>query len=159
MPSRIHALTAASSQVLLAVLQELKTLPWLKKTPCLIIGRHPQAPREVPVVCKQITGSLLLGNVRDELRIKPNLPQDPSVLSPSDFEAAAGCSKGKNWKVCTACCMLQCCTALLWSRHQGGGRGERGREPSQHITTEGYNCHCGLHSALDGCHESSAMHS
>ena len=54
---------------------------------------------EVPVVCKQITGSLLLGSVREELRIRPSLPGNPSLLSPSEFEAAAGCSKGKNWKV------------------------------------------------------------
>ena len=80
------------------VLQELKGTPWLKRMPCLIIGRHPQAPRDVPIVCKQITGSLLLGNVREELRIRPNLAGN-QLLSPSEFEAAAGCSKGKNWKV------------------------------------------------------------
>lgn len=67
--------------------------------PCLIVARHIQAPQEVPVVCKQIMGSLLLGSVREELRIRLNLPGNPSVLSPSEFEAAAGCSKGKNWKV------------------------------------------------------------
>ena len=84
---------------LLLYMQELKNTPWLKRMPCLIIGRHVQAPREVPVVCKQLTGSLLLGSVREELRIRPNVPGDPSMLSPSEFEAAAGCSKGKNWKV------------------------------------------------------------
>ena len=64
----------------------------------MIIGRHQQAPIEVPVVCKHVTGRLLLGNVREELRIRADLPNKP-VYSPSEFEAAAGCSKGKNWKV------------------------------------------------------------
>lgn len=79
-------------------LQELKGTPWLKRMPCLIIGRHAQLPREVLVVCKQITGMLLLGNVREELRVKANLPGNQN-MSPSEFEATAGCSKGKNWKV------------------------------------------------------------
>ena len=66
--------------------------------PCLIIGRHAQLPREVLVVCKQITGTLLLNNVREELKVRVNL-QGNQTVSPSEFEAAAGCSKGKNWKV------------------------------------------------------------
>lgn len=66
--------------------------------PCLIIGRHGQLPREVLVVCKQITGTLLLNNVREELKVRVNL-QGNQTVSPSEFEAAAGCSKGKNWKV------------------------------------------------------------
>ncbi|KAL3142048.1 hypothetical protein ABBQ32_004678 [Trebouxia sp. C0010 RCD-2024] len=94
-------------------MQELKNTPWLKRMPCLIIGRHPHAPREVPVVCKQITGSLLLGNVREELRIKPNSPQTPAVLSPSEFEAAAGCSKGKNWKANIRVVGSNGCTQML----------------------------------------------
>lgn len=94
-------------------MQELKNTPWLKRMPCLIIGRHPHAPREVPVVCKQITGSLLLGNVREELRIKPNSPQTPAVLSPSEFEAAAGCSKGKNWKANIRVVGRNGCTQML----------------------------------------------
>ena len=70
----------------------------MKRMPCLIIGRHPEAPKEVSVVCKQISGSLLLGDVKQELRIRSHTEGRP-VLSPADFEATAGCSKGKNWKV------------------------------------------------------------
>ena len=66
--------------------------------PCLIISRHAQLPREVLVMCKQITGTLLLGDVRQELKVRVNLAGN-AVMSPSEFEAAAGCSKGKNWKV------------------------------------------------------------
>ena len=66
--------------------------------PCLIISRHPQLPREVLVMCKQITGTLLLGDVRQELKVRVNIHGSP-IMSPSEFEAAAGCSKGKNWKV------------------------------------------------------------
>ncbi len=81
--------------------QELRGTPWLKRMPCLIIGRHAQLPREVLVVCKQNTGTLLLGNAREELKVRLNLVGN-QVVSPSEFEAAAGCSKGKNWKVCEA---------------------------------------------------------
>jgi len=52
----------------------------------------------VLVVCKQITGTLLLNNIREELKVRVNL-QGNQTVSPSEFEAAAGCSKGKNWKV------------------------------------------------------------
>ncbi|DBA78145.1 TPA: hypothetical protein ACH3X2_008112 [Trebouxia sp. C0005] len=98
-----ETLEAARRQHLLNVnapdsgMQELKGTPWLKRMPCLIIGRHAQLPREVLVVCKQITGSLLLNNVREELKVRVNL-QGNQIVSPSEFEAAAGCSKGKNWK-------------------------------------------------------------
>ncbi|KAL0018044.1 hypothetical protein WJX79_010825 [Trebouxia sp. C0005] len=69
-----ETLPAARLQDLLNVnapdssLQELKGTPWLKRMPCLIIGRHAQLPRDVRVVCKQITGTLLLNSVREELR-------------------------------------------------------------------------------------------
>lgn len=116
----------AALSLLAVPLQELNNTPWLKRMPCLIIGRHPQAPREVCVVCKQITGSLLLGNVREELRIRPNTPHNPSVLSPSEFEAAAGCSKGKNWKVCAvlfaASLYSPAWEPSSWVVGRGGGR-------------------------------------
>ncbi|KAL0048386.1 hypothetical protein WJX82_002018 [Trebouxia sp. C0006] len=98
-----ETLEAARRQHLLNVnapdsgMQELKGTPWLKRMPCLIIGRHAQLPREVLVVCKQITGTLVLNNVREELKVRVNLHGNQTV-SPSEFEAAAGCSKGKNWK-------------------------------------------------------------
>ena len=78
--------------------QELRGTPWLKRMPCLIIGRHPQTPREVTVICKQISGTLLLGDIKQELRVRCHQPGHP-LLSPAEFEALAGCSKGKNWKV------------------------------------------------------------
>lgn len=93
---------ALHTRACIDALQELTETPWLKRMPCLVIGRHPQAPREVSVVCKQISGTLLLGDVRQELRIRSHSEGRP-VLSPADFEAAAGCSKGKNWKV-PCCC-------------------------------------------------------
>lgn len=108
-------------------MQALTGTPWLKRMPCLIIARHPQTPREVTVVCKQISGTLLLQDVRQELRIRSHTEGNP-VLSPADFEAAAGCSKGKNWKVrCTwqelastadlrsdVTVLYTCLTALHW---------------------------------------------
>ncbi|KAL0018043.1 hypothetical protein WJX79_010825 [Trebouxia sp. C0005] len=98
-----ETLPAARLQDLLNVnapdssLQELKGTPWLKRMPCLIIGRHAQLPRDVRVVCKQITGTLLLNSVREELRVRVDL-QGNQIISPSEFETAAGCNKGKNWK-------------------------------------------------------------
>ena len=67
-----------------------------KRASCLIIGRHPQVPREVRVVCKQLTGILQLGDCCSHLNIKA---QGSKLMTPPEFEAAAGCSKGKNWKV------------------------------------------------------------
>ena len=60
-----------------------------------IIGRHPDTPREVPVVCRQLTGTLLLRDCFQQLRIR----YKGSEVAPPDFEVAAGCSKSKNWKV------------------------------------------------------------
>lgn len=82
-----------------AVLQpDLRGGPVPKRASCLIIARHPQAPSQIPVICKQLTGMLLLGNPCDQLKIRANSAGHP-VLSPAEFEASAGCSKGKNWKV------------------------------------------------------------
>ncbi len=78
------------------VLQEMKGLPMPKRASCLIVGRHPQVPREVRVVCKQLTGVLQLGDCCQHLTIKAN---GNKVLTPPEFESAAGCGKGKNWKV------------------------------------------------------------
>jgi len=71
-----------------------------KRASCVIIGRHPQAPREVRVACRQLVGTLLLGDCCQQLKIQVSVLGN-KLLSPSEFEAAAGCSKGKNWKVCT----------------------------------------------------------
>ncbi|DBB01365.1 TPA: hypothetical protein ACH3X1_013686 [Trebouxia sp. C0004] len=65
-----------------------------RRQSCIIIGRHPDTPSEVPVVCRQLTGTMLLSDCCQQLRIRYN----GSELAPPDFEAAAGCSKGKNWK-------------------------------------------------------------
>jgi len=61
---------------------------------------YPQAPREVRVACRQLVGTLLLGDCCQQLKIQVSVLGN-KLLSPSEFEAAAGCSKGKNWKVCT----------------------------------------------------------
>ncbi|KAL0031901.1 hypothetical protein WJX79_004281 [Trebouxia sp. C0005] len=74
---------------------QLRGVPMPKRASCLIIGRHPQVPREVRVVCKQLTGILQLGDCCSHLNIKT---QDSKIMTPPEFEAAAGCSKGKNWK-------------------------------------------------------------
>lgn len=66
-----------------------------RRQSCIIVGRHPGTPSEVPVVCRQLTGTMLLSDCCQQLRIRYN----GSELAPPDFEAAAGCSKGKNWKV------------------------------------------------------------
>ncbi|KAL3132880.1 hypothetical protein ABBQ38_006799 [Trebouxia sp. C0009 RCD-2024] len=66
-----------------------------KRASCLIIGRHPQVPREVRVICKQLMGRLQLGECCQHLTI---LAPGNELMSPPEFEAAAGCSKGKNWK-------------------------------------------------------------
>lgn len=66
-----------------------------KRASCLIIGRHPHVPREVRVICKQLTGRLQLGECCQHLTI---LAPGNELMSPPEFEAAAGCSKGKNWK-------------------------------------------------------------
>ena len=66
-----------------------------RRTSYNIIGRHPDIPSEVPVVCRQLTGTLLLRDCFQQLRIRYN----GSEVAPPDFEAAAGCSKSKNWKV------------------------------------------------------------
>ena len=79
-----------------------------KRASCLIIGRHPKVPREVRVVCKQLTGILQLGDCCSHLNIKT---QGSKVMTPPEFEAAAGCSKGKNWKVsfgAAAACQWSC---------------------------------------------------
>jgi len=79
-----------------------------KRASCLIIGRHPQVPREVRVICKQLTGILQLGDCCSHLNVKT---QDSKILTPPEFEAAAGCSKGKNWKVsfgAAAACQWSC---------------------------------------------------
>ncbi|KAL0048769.1 hypothetical protein WJX82_010587 [Trebouxia sp. C0006] len=68
-----------------------------KRASCVIIGRHPQAPREVRVACRQLVGTLLLGDCCQQLKIQVAALGN-KLLSPSEFEAAAGCSKGKNWK-------------------------------------------------------------
>ena len=67
-----------------------------KRASCLIIGRHPQVPREVKVVCKQLTGVLQLRDCCSHLSIRA---PGNILMTPPEFEAAAGCSKGKNWKV------------------------------------------------------------
>lgn len=67
-----------------------------KRASCLIIARHPQVPRELKVTCKQLTGVLQLGDCCTNLTIKM---QGDKLMTPPEFEAAAGCSKGKNWKV------------------------------------------------------------
>ncbi len=58
-----------------------------RRQSCTIIGRHPDTPSEVPVVCRQLTGTLLLSDCCQQLRIRYN----GSELAPPDFEAAAGC--------------------------------------------------------------------
>ena len=63
--------------------------------------RHPEAPKEVKVICKQLTGMLQLGNCGSRLHITL---QGGQSMTPPDFEATAGCSKGKNWKVDQAAC-------------------------------------------------------
>ncbi|KAA6426272.1 MAG: hypothetical protein FRX49_03384 [Trebouxia sp. A1-2] len=68
-----------------------------KRASCVIIGRHPQVPREVRVACRQLVGTLLLGDCCQQLKIQVSVLGN-KLLSPSEFEAAAGCSKGKNWK-------------------------------------------------------------
>ncbi|DBB04332.1 hypothetical protein WJX77_004983 [Trebouxia sp. C0004] len=68
-----------------------------KRASCVIIGRHPQAPREVRVACRQLVGILLLGDCCQQLKIQVSVLGN-KLLSPSEFEAAAGCSKGRNWK-------------------------------------------------------------
>ena len=83
-------------------------MPMPKRAACLIIGRHPQVPREVRVICKQLTGILQLGDCCSHLNVKT---QDSKILTPPEFEAAAGCSKGKNWKVsfgAAAACQWSC---------------------------------------------------
>ena len=83
-------------------------MPMPKRASCLIIGRHPKVPREVRVVCKQLTGILQLGDCCSHLNIKT---QGSKVMTPPEFEAAAGCSKGKNWKVifgAAAACQWSC---------------------------------------------------
>lgn len=65
-----------------------------KRASCVITGRHPDTPAQVPVVCRQLTGTLLLGECCQQLKILHN----GSEVLPPDFEAAAGCSRGKNWK-------------------------------------------------------------
>ena len=77
--------------------QELEGMTMPKRASCLIIGRHPEAPKEVRVICKQLTGLLQLGNCGARLCIK--VPGS-KVMTPPECEATAGCSKGKNWKVC-----------------------------------------------------------
>ena len=67
-----------------------------KRASCLIIGRHPQVPHEVNVTCKQLSGVLQLGQCCSHLSIKVGGNQ---LMTPPEFEAAAGCSRGKNWKV------------------------------------------------------------
>ncbi|KAL0024429.1 hypothetical protein WJX77_002107 [Trebouxia sp. C0004] len=74
---------------------ELRGVPMPKRASCLIIGRHPQVPREVRVVCKQLTGILQLGDCGSHLHIKTH---GSKIMTPPEFETAAGCSKGKNWK-------------------------------------------------------------
>ena len=66
-----------------------------RRTSYNIIGRHPDTPSEVPVVFRQLTGTLLLRDCFQQLRIRYN----GSEVAPPDFQAAAGCSKSKNWKV------------------------------------------------------------
>ena len=51
------------------------------------------------VACRQLVGTLLLGDCCQQLKIQVAALGN-KLLSPSEFEAAAGCSKGKNWKVC-----------------------------------------------------------
>ena len=80
----------------LCCVQELEGMTMPKRASCLIIGRHPEAPKEVRVICKQLTGLLQLGNCGACLCIK--VPGS-KVMTPPEFEATAGCSKGKNWKV------------------------------------------------------------
>ncbi|DBA78138.1 TPA: hypothetical protein ACH3X2_008106 [Trebouxia sp. C0005] len=65
-----------------------------KRASCVITGRHPNVPRQVAVVCRQLTGTLVLGDCCQQLKVLHN----GSEMAPPDFEAAAGCSKGKNWK-------------------------------------------------------------
>ena len=80
------------------LLQEIRKGPMPRRASCLIIGRHPQVPREVKVICKQLTGVLQLGDCCSYL----NIATQGSTMTPPDFEAAAGCSKSKNWKVSLA---------------------------------------------------------
>lgn len=77
-------------------LQETRSVAAPKRASCLIIGRHPQVPPQVRVICKQLTGRLQLGECCQHLNI---IASGNELMSPSEFEAAAGCSKGKNWKV------------------------------------------------------------
>ena len=77
---------------------DFKAGPVPKRASCQILARHPQAPYFVPVICKQLTGKLLLERCGCHLQIKADCPGYP-LLTPAEFEAAAGCSKGKNWKV------------------------------------------------------------
>ena len=77
-----------------------------KRASCVIIGRHPHAPREVRVACRQLTGTLLLRDCCAQLQIRAASLSN-KLLSPPEFEAAAGCSKGKNWKVESDCAILE----------------------------------------------------
>lgn len=91
-----HSLLSVVPQdLLLADLQEPRAESAPRRPSCIIIGRHLDTPSEVPVVCRQLTGTLLLSDCCQQLRIRYN----GSEVAPSDFEAAAGCNKGKNWKV------------------------------------------------------------
>lgn len=80
-------------------LQELRAESAPKRASCVITGRHPNTPCQVTVVCRQLTGTLVLGDCCQQLKILHN----GSEMAPPDFEAAAGCSKGKNWKVSNRC--------------------------------------------------------
>jgi len=80
-------------------LQEPRAESAPKRASCVITGRHPNTPRQVAVVCRQLTGTLVLGDCCQQLKILHN----GSEMAPPDFEAAAGCSKGKNWKVSNRC--------------------------------------------------------
>ncbi len=84
--------------LLLFAMQEPRSDFVSKRASCVIIGRHPNAPREVRVACRQLIGTLLLADCCQQLKIQAASLAN-KLLSPSEFEAAAGCSKGKNWKV------------------------------------------------------------
>ena len=64
---------------------------------CVIIECHPGAPWQVQVTCRLLKGTLLLGNCQHLKITVPSLGH--KLLSPPEFEAEAGCSRGKNWKV------------------------------------------------------------
>ncbi len=123
-----HHLIAACTH-----LQEPRAESAPKRVSCVITGRHPNTPRQVAVVCRQLTGTLVLGDCCQQLKILHN----GSEMAPPDFEAAAGCSKGKNWKVSKQ---------RGWSHPAWGQRNaSKSTHAAGHIAATGVRWHEELH--------------